>query len=479
MSYVLAIDQGTTSTRALLFDAQLDARRRGAAGVPPDLSRTRLGRARSRGHLVERAGDLPRGAGARPALRPAIWPAIGITNQRETTVLWDRADGQADPQRHRLAGPPHRANMRAPARGRARGDWSPRETGLLLDPYFSATKIRLAARPRRRRARAARARRARLRHGRLLPALAADRRRGPRHRRHQRLAHAAVRHPPDAGTRSCSTCSACRRRCCPRSALRRPISASTEAAFGARSPIRGIAGDQQAALFGQACFEPGMAKSTYGTGCFMLLNTGDEAGRSRTSAATTIAYQLDGRAHLRARRLDLRRRRRGAMAARRARPLRAMPPSRRARGRRRSGPARSSGAGLRRARRAHWDATARGAIFGLTRGTSRAKSPARRSKACAIQTRDLLAAMQATVSARCPDALRVDGGMVASDWTMQRLADIVGAGRAPADPGDDGARRRLSRRARHRPRPSPAEFAARWKLERAFRPPSPPSRARR
>ena len=137
---VLALDQGTTSTRAIAFRAPQLA--------PAATARRDLAQHFPASGWVEHApdGSVRRRVGCcarrspRPAAAPRTWPRIGITNQRETTVVWDRAHRQADPPRHRLAGPPHRRGLRRAARGRARGDGD-RATGLLLDPYFSATKI--------------------------------------------------------------------------------------------------------------------------------------------------------------------------------------------------------------------------------------------------------------------------------------------------------------------------------------------------
>ena len=169
-------------------------------------------------------------------------------------------------------------------------------TGLLLDPYFSGDQDRLDSRSRARRARAGGARRTLLRHDRLLPDLAADRRQGARHRRHQRLAHLlfdirtgewddellALFGVPRAMLPEVRDCAA-------------DYGMTDTAILGAAIPILGVAGDQQAALVGQACFAPGMMKSTYGTGCFALLNTGSEAVRSNNRLLTTIAYQVDGK----------------------------------------------------------------------------------------------------------------------------------------------------------------------------------------
>ena len=153
-----------------------------------------------------------------------------------------------------------------------------RKTGLVLDAYFSGTKLAwlLDHVPGARR----RAERGELAFGTIDSWLVWNltERRGARHRCDQRLPHAALRPHRATGTTSCSRCSTCRARCC-RGSSRRRASCAEAMLGGARVPIAGIAGDQQAALFGQACFAPGLAKNTYGTGCFLLLNTGSDAGR--------------------------------------------------------------------------------------------------------------------------------------------------------------------------------------------------------
>ena len=166
------------------------------------------------------------------------------------------------------------------------------KTGLLLDPYFSASKIAWALRAMAAAARGGR--RSGDRHGRELAGLQADRR-AARHRRDQRLAHRADGHPrAAAGTRACSTCSACRRGALPEIVDCAGRFRRDRRLFGAPIPICGMAGDQQAAAIGQACFAPGDTKATYGTGAFVLTHTGDEAPVSRNRLLTTIAWQLGG-----------------------------------------------------------------------------------------------------------------------------------------------------------------------------------------
>ena len=197
--------------------------------------------------------------------------------------------------------------------------------------------------------------------------------------------------------------------------------------FGAAIPIRGVAGDQQAATIGQACFEPGMMKATYGTGCFALLNTGAEAVASRNRLLTTIAYQLDGK---RTYALE------GAIfiagaavqwlrdglklvktAGETGKLAAAADPNQHVY----LVPA-FVGLGA-----PYWNAEARGAIFGLTRATTKNELAQATLQSVCYQTRDLLEAMRRDIGHAQKTVLRVDGGMSASDWTMQYLADMLDA----------------------------------------------------
>ena len=281
MSYALAIDQGTTSTRAILFDAH--GRRHGAAGTA-QIIRARLGRARSGGDLDAACSRPAAPSLAQAGSRAGDVAAIGIANQRETTSSGTArpASRSTMPSSGRTGAAPISAELLDEA---GHEPLFTRRTGLLLDPYFSATKLAwlldnvAGARER------GRARRARLRHDRYFPALASDRR--ARCMRPMR---------PTPRARCCSTSIAGNGTTSLLDALRHPARAAAAGAGlcrrfrrhrgrafrRARSPIGGVAGDQQAAAIGQACFEPGMIKATYGTGCFLLVNTGANAGRPRS-----------------------------------------------------------------------------------------------------------------------------------------------------------------------------------------------------
>ncbi len=242
--------------------------------------------------------------------------------------------------------------------------------------------------------------------------------------------------------------------------------------LGAAIPIRGIAGDQQAATVGQACFEPGMVKSTYGTGCFAVLNTGDEAVASKNKLLTTIAYRLNGRttyalegsifiagAAVQWLRDGLKlighADQSGELAAE-ADPEQTviLVPA-------------FTGLGA-----PYWDAEARGALFGLTRATGARELARAALEAVAYQTLDLVDAMRRDwTKGEGETVLRVDGGMVASDWTMQRLADILDA---PVDRPHILETTALGAAwlAGHAAGvwPGMAEFARSWKRERRFEP---------
>jgi glycerol kinase len=425
--HILAIDQGTTSSRAIVFDRALRVR-----GVAQQEFRQHFPAAGWVEHdpeeiwqsVVKTARAAIRKAGLKA---PAI-AAIGITNQRETVVVWDRKTGK----------PIHRAivwqdRRTAPACAALRDAGHEAEvtarTGLLLDPYFSATKINWllnhvkGARKR--------AERGELAFGTIDTFLI------------WRLTGGRV-HATDAT--NASRTSLCNIRTgawddhllelfnVPRAMLPEirdcaaDYGVTDSAILGAAIPISGVAGDQHAAAIGQACFAPGMLKSTYGTGCFALLNTGDKAVASHNRLLTTIAYQLGGKrtyalegsifiagAAVQWLRDGLKIIRKASDAGTLARSADAGQPVYLV-------PA-FVGLGA-----PHWDADARGAIFGITRATTAAEIARAALEAVCYQTRDLLDAMRKDWAAGSEaPVVRVDGGMVASDWTMQFLADILDA----------------------------------------------------
>jgi glycerol kinase len=431
-SHILVIDQGTTSTRSVLFDAC--AKRVAIAQVefaqhypapgwvehdPEDIWRDTLATACE---VIEKGG-VPIGDIA----------AIGITNQRETAVIWDRATGA----------PIHRAIVWQDRRGAAscatlRADGVEElirsRTGLLIDPYFSATKIAwvLDNVPDAR----ARAERGELAFGTIDSFLL------------WRLTGGAV-HATDVTNASRTMLfdihrgqwdeDLCRMLRVPRAMLPEAhdnahVYGATDAAlFGAAIPIAGMAGDQQAALFGQACFERGMAKSTYGTGCFMLLNTGDEAFTSRHRLLTTPAYRLKGattyalEGSIFVAGAAVKWLRDGLGIITHASQTNDMATE----------VADSHGVYMVPAfvglGAPHWDPAARGSIHGLTLGSTAAHLARAALEAVAYQTLDLAEAMVADGGSPL-QLLRVDGGMAANDWLCGFLADLIDiAVERPAD----------------------------------------------
>jgi glycerol kinase len=472
MTFVLAIDQGTTSSRAILFreDTSIAAVAQQEFAQhfpmsgwvehePEDLWTTTLATCRE--------------ALAMAGATAADVAAIGITNQRETTVIWDRATGQAI---HRAIVWQDRRTAEACAALKAAGHEAlfSAKTGLLLDPYFSGTKIAwlLDNVPGAR----ARAERGELAFGTVDSFLLWRLTGGAVHATDATNASRTLLYDIHAGGWDEELLAVLR---VPRSLLPEVRDCSAEygatdpALFGGAIAIRGIAGDQQAATVGQACFAPGMMKSTYGTGCFALLNTGDQAVASRNKLLTTVAYQLDGK---RTYALE------GSIfvAGAAVQWLRD--------GLGIIGTAAETGPLADAADPAqdvylvpafvglgapYWDAECRGALFGLTRGTGPKELARATLESSCYQTLDLLEAMRADWpgAAGAATVLRVDGGMVASDWTMQRLADILGS---PVDRPEVKETTALGAAylagLAAGVYPEPARFADSWRLERRFSP---------
>ena len=422
--YVLAIDQGTTSSRSLLIDAE---------GRIAALAQREFTQHFPRPGWVEHDAmeiwetQMATMAEALRAARatPRDVAAVGITNQRETTVLWDRDTGEPVApaivwQDRRTAG--------ACEQLRAAGhepEVSAR-TGLVLDPYFSGTKLAwlLDHVPGAR----ARAERGELAFGTidswLLFKLSA-------HRRHVTDVTNASR----TLLLNLQTCDWDDRLLdllnIPRACLPEVIDSclETPAAIeidldGTRLPVTGIAGDQQAALFGQACFEPGMAKNTYGTGCFALMNTGKEPHASRHRLLTTVAwrrgicqYALEGGVFMGGATVQWLRD--GLGIIRHSYEIEALALSVADTGDVYLVPA-FAGLGA-----PQWDAAARGTIVGLTRGSTRAHIARAALESIAFQTADLIEAMQQD-SGQPLSELRVDGGASRNDLLMQFQANLLG-----------------------------------------------------
>jgi glycerol kinase len=428
-TYILAMDQGTTSSRAILFNQQyaiveqaqmeFDQHFPDSGWVehnPADIWQTSL--------------DTAKQAVAQAGIKPDQIAAIGITNQRETTLLWDRATGE--PIYNAIVWQDRRtADYCNNLKDQGHEAMVSAKTGLLLDPYFSATKIAWlldnveGARER--------AERGELAFGTMDIWLLWNLTEGKSHATDATNASRTMLYNIHEGHWDEELLTLFN---IPASLL--PQVKDCAADFGNTKllgdssviPILGIAGDQQAATVGQACFETGMMKSTYGTGCFALLNTGTTAVASSNKLLTTIAYQLDGKVtyalegsiFIAGAAVQWLRDGLGIIdSAKQSGELAQqaddnqdvyMIPA-------------FTGLGA-----PWWDADARGALLGLTRGTGAAEIARATLESVCYQTLDLLNAMHADWDQSAETVLRVDGGMVASDWTMQRLADIL---QAPVD----------------------------------------------
>ena len=424
MSYILAIDQGTTSSRAIVFDA--DMRPQGSAQeefaqhfprsgwvehAPEDLWQTVL---RSCEGALRAAG-----------ISAQALAGIGITNQRETTLLWDRATGE--PLYNAIVWQDRRTSDACAELKEAGHEALIRaKTGLLLDPYFSGTKLAWlldsveGAR--------ARAEAGELAFGTVDSWLVWNLTGGRVHATDATNASRTLLYDIHAGEWNEEICALLG---VPMSLLPEVKDCSalfgTTDVLGATVPILGIAGDQQAATIGQGCFSAGMMKATYGTGCFALLNTGRDAVASEHKLLTTVAYQLEGEvtyalegsifvagAVVQWLRDGL-----GVIAT--AADTQALAESADCAQDVIIVPA-FTGLGA-----PYWNPDCRGAAFGLTRATGPAEMARAALESVGYQTRDLLEAMQADWGDNAEAALRVDGGMCASDWTMQFLTDITGA----------------------------------------------------
>ncbi|MDD9911191.1 MAG: glycerol kinase GlpK [Ahrensia sp.] len=471
MGAVLAIDQGTTSSRAIIFDANQSiiavAQQEFTQHFPQS------------GWVEHDAEEIwastvavCREAIAKSGLEADAIAAIGITNQRETTVVWDKATGK----------PVHRAIVWQDRRTaqfcqtlREAGHEAEvtQRTGLLLDPYFSGTKVHHilqnveGARER--------AQRGELAFGTIDSFLIWRLTGGKRHVTDATNAARTLMFNIGDNRWDDFMLDLLD---VPPAILPEVLDSAAEFGscdadiLGTQIPIYGVAGDQQAATIGNACFEAGMLKSTYGTGCFALLNTGNDLVRSQNRMLSTIAYRLNGEttyalegsifmagATVQWLRDGLKIIDNAAQSGDLAAQADAgqdvyMVPA-------------FTGLGA-----PWWDADARGAIFGMSRATGPAEFAKAALEAVCYQTRDLMEAMRAD----WPDAtdetvLRVDGGMVASDWTMQFLADILNA---PVDRPTILETTALGAAwlagSHAGVWPDQAGFAANWALDRRFEP---------
>ncbi len=427
MTYILAIDQGTTSTRAMVFDGAMGvvvSEHKEFAQHFPNSGWVEHDPLDLWGTTLATCNDALRNAG----ISAGQISAIGITNQRETTIVWDQTTGE--PIYNAIVWQDRRtADQCRSLRDADHGEMITERTGLLVDPYFSGTKLGWildhveGAR--------ARASNGELLFGTVDSFLIWKLTGGAVHATDATNAARTMLYDIRKGRWSKTICDLLD---IPMQMLPEVKDSAADfgetnaAIFGVPIPICGVAGDQQAAAVGQACFEPGMMKSTYGTGCFALLNTGETPVVSKNRLLTTIAYQLDGK------------------------PTYALEGSIFVAGAvvqwLRDGLHIISDAAETQALAAqadphqnvvivpafvglgapYWNAECRGAAFGLTRGTGPAEMAKAALESVGYQTRDLLEAMSADWQATgVQPTLRVDGGMSASDWAMQFLSDIIGA----------------------------------------------------
>ena len=468
--FLLAIDQGTTSTRAIIYDKKLNPKASAqkefkqffpASGWvehdPEEIWTSVVSTCRSAVRQSKIAASDIRG--------------IGITNQRETIVLWD---GKSGKPLHKAIVWQDRRTAEICAALKAKG-FEPNftaKTGLLLDPYFSGTKL----------------------------AWLLDHVKGARARAEKgelcagtidtfliwRLTGGKV-HATDATNASRTLLfnihtgqwdeDLLRVLKIPRAILPQvkncadDFGKTDKKILGVEIQIGGVAGDQHAALIGQSCFKPGMMKSTYGTGCFAMLNTGDNPVPSQNRLLTTVAYQLNGK---RTYALEgsifvagaaVQWLRDGLKLVSKASDTGPLAQS--------ADPTQSVylvpafvGLGA-----PYWNPNVRGAIFGLTRGTTKKELAKATLESVCYQTRDLLEAMKKDWPEARSTILRVDGGMTASDYTMQALADITGA---PVDRPKNLESTALGAAylaglhvGLH---PEPEKFAKQWKRQKTFKP---------
>jgi glycerol kinase len=420
MPALLAIDQGTTSSRAILFDERgrrLAVAQRELQQHFPQAGWVEHDATRIWEDTLACVRDVLQNA----ALSAREVAAVGVTNQRETTVIWDRATGVPI---HRAIVWQDRRTSEFCRQHQERGAWLAARTGLRLDPYFSATKIAWqldhvdGAR--------ARAERGELAFGTIDSWLLWKLTGGRAHvtdatnASRTALFNLATQSWDDELLDFFGV---------PRTLLPEVLDSAADfghtepSLFGGSIAIGGVAGDQQAATVGQACFEPGMAKSTYGTGCFIVLNTGTQLKLSRNRLLSTVAYRLEGRptyalegsifiagAAVQWLRDSLHLISTAAETEQLAGSIDG-----------------SDGVYLVPAFTGlgapYWDPDARGALLGLTRSTGIAEIARATLEAVAFQTRDLMGAM--AEDALIPTELRVDGGMVVNNWLAQNLADML------------------------------------------------------
>lgn len=424
MKAVLALDQGTTSSRAIAFGR--DGRILGSAQQEFRQIYPQPGWVEHDALEIWRTQrDVASQALAAASLGASDVAAIGITNQRETTVLWERATGR--PIANAIVWQDRRTASRCDALRQAGKDSVfSKKTGLLLDAYFSGTKLAwlleniAGAR--------SRAERGELAFGTIDSWLAWQLSSGTRHITDSSNASRTLLFNIHTGEWDDELLAILG---IPRAVLPEVVPSSAKVAvtncegLPPGIPVAGMAGDQQAALFGQACHRPGMAKNTYGTGCFLLMNTGEKPSESHNRLLTTIAwtrggktaYALEGSVFIAGAAIQWLRDGLGIIS--KASEIDALAASVPDTGGVCFVPA-LSGLGA-----PYWDPYARGAIVGITRGTTRAHLARATLEAIAFQSAELIEAMAADSSIALTE-LRVDGGATASNLLMQTQANLLG-----------------------------------------------------
>jgi glycerol kinase len=471
MTHILAIDQGTTSSRALVFDKDIQVKATAQQEFAQHFPHS--------GWVEHDPADLwsttvqtCRDAIAKAGLQASDIAAIGITNQRETTLVWDAQTGT--PIHNAIVWQDRRtADYCRSLRDAGHDQMITAKTGLLADPYFSGTKLKWildnvdGARER--------AAKGELLFGTVDCFLIWKLTNGTAHVTDATNAARTLLYDIHAGEWSRTICDLFD---IPMAMLPQVKDCAADFGttapehLGAALPILGVAGDQQAATIGQACFKPGMLKSTYGTGCFALLNTGDTPVASNNRLLTTIAYQLDGKptyaleGSIFVAGAVVQWLRDGLGIIQNAADTSAMAVQ--------ADPQQDviivpafTGLGA-----PYWNAECRGAVYGLTRNSGPAEFARAALESVGFQTRDLLEAMRADWQGHGSDAtLRVDGGMSANDRAMQFLSDIINA---PVDRPHVvettamGAAWLAGQRAGIYP--DMAGFAENWAVERSFTP---------
>lgn len=468
MNRILAIDQGTTSSRALIFDDDLQ---------PSAVGQMEFTQHFPKSGWVEHdpeeiwSSTVESCKTALSSVEVEDVAAIGITNQRETVIVWDRETGK--PVHNAIVWQDRRTSEAcSDLRRQGLESMVSEKTGLLLDPYFSSTKIawilsniegvRQAAED------------GKLMFGTVDCYLIWRLTGGKSHVTDATNASRTMLFNIESGDWDDELLELF---AIPRSMMPEvrdcasSFGTTDRALFGKALPIQGVAGDQQAATIGQACFRPGMLKSTYGTGCFALMNTGSARVRSSNRLLSTIAYRLagettyalEGSIFIAGAVVQWIRDKLGfvAQASEAATLAEKADPEQRVY----IVPA-FTGLGA-----PYWEADCRGAIYGLTRNSGRAEIAKAALQSVAFQTRDLYEAMSADALTTGNSVLRVDGGMAASDWTMQAIADQLNAPvDRPAVTETTALGAAYLAGYNSGICPSPDEFAAAWSLEKRFTP---------